>query len=201
MTENSAEKRAARQYQADHPGTTYPEALRRVRELRGMATADERYDLADYAPTIQEMLKAAVAGDTQLIGVDLTVNETGGSFDVDLGPEIEEGPVTVDAVDVDVSSLWYDEVEEFEGGTSVGEAHVEAKVSYSVCVFKSTFHSASDDVKWDVVDHDWNDHYVRVSGEFEAELVYQYTIVDGYDQVDNLTLEDFVQLKDVSAPH
>lgn len=31
MTKNSAEKRAARQYQADHPGTPYPAALRAVR--------------------------------------------------------------------------------------------------------------------------------------------------------------------------
>lgn len=31
MTKNSAEKRAARQYQVDHPGTAYPVALRAVR--------------------------------------------------------------------------------------------------------------------------------------------------------------------------
>ena len=40
MTKNSAKKKAARAYQATHPGTTFPEALRAVRSSAPIADGD-----------------------------------------------------------------------------------------------------------------------------------------------------------------
>ena len=201
MTDNSAEKRAARRYQADHPDLTYPEALRRVRELRRLrdAEAAEPYDPAEFAPTIQEILEAAVDGDDQLVGMSLSVDHSGGAFDVDLGPEIEGGPVDVEAVDIHTDTLWFDEHEQYEDGTLLGEAHVTATITYSACVYKSTYYSAPDSVGWHVADPDWNDHYILVRGEFTGELVYHFTIIDGYDRTEGLTLEELIQVDSGSA--
>jgi hypothetical protein len=200
MTENSAEKRAAHRYQAEHPGMTYPEALREVRRLHQLRKAEaEReqenlYDPADYVLTLDEVLRAAAADDDQLIGISLSVDRLGGPFDIDLGPEIDEGPVDVEDVDIDIETLWYDEHERFEGDTTIGEAHVTAAVAYSACVYKSTYYAASETVSWRIVDPDWNDHYVRVAGEFTAELVYHFVVNPGAERPDDWSLQELIQV-------
>ncbi|WP_322544898.1 hypothetical protein U2G91_26790 (plasmid) [Rhodococcoides fascians] len=136
------------------------------------------------------MLKAAVEGDKQLLSHELEISlDTGPSdFYVNLGPEIEEGPIIVDDVDIDASTMDYDEAEKYEDGTSIGEVRVSAVVQWSGPVYKPTYYGAPDDVQWTVIDPDLNEHYVEVAGEFETELVFDYTVIPGEDSPDTFTL-------------
>lgn len=193
MTQNSAWKRAARTYMQQHPGATLHEAMRQVKRIYDEAQeAREDWDPRDDVLTIQDILKFAVTDEDQLLGVELSIDHTGGAFDVDLGPEIEEGPVT--DVEIDPSSMWYDVHDEYDGGTTIGEVHVAASITYDACVFKSTYYSAPETVSWHVTDGDWDDHYVRVAGEFSGELVYHFTVVEGENRTDGMDLVELIQI-------
>ena len=195
MTQNSAWKRAAREYMKQNPGVTFHEAMREVKRLHDeQREAMDIWDPFDDVLTIQEILKSAVTGEDQLLGVELSIDHTGGAFDVYLGPEIEEGPVTVTNVEIDPNSVSYDVHEEFDGGVTTGEVRVSASITYDACVFKATNYGAPETVSWYVTDHDWNDHYVRVEGEFTGELVYHFTIIEGENRTDGLDLVELIQL-------
>jgi hypothetical protein len=195
MTQNSAWKLAAREYMKQHPGVTFHEAMRQVKRLHDeLREAREDCDPFDDVMTIQEILTSAVTDEEQLLGVELSIEHAGGAFDVDLGPEIEEGPVNVTDVEIDPSTVWYDVHEEFEGGLSIGEVHVTATITYDACVLKSTYYGAPDNVSWHVTDANWNDHYVLVAGEFTGELVYHFTIIEGENRTDGMDLVELIQL-------
>jgi len=172
MTRNHNRKRRARAYKAEHPGVTYPEALRRSKVPSAPTAGVPRLSL-------QAVLSAAAQGDRQLMDHELDVSLDYGptAFYVDLGREIEEGPVDVDWVEVDSTTMDYDVSEEYDDGTSVGEVRVTATADWSACVYKPTYYGAPSTVSWDVVDHDWNDHYVRVAGQLTVELVYEFTAI------------------------
>lgn len=213
VTKNSNIKRAARAYQDAHPEVTYPaakrivqnawayvvdhqdvgysEALRMVVRPHNAPATPNPYDDDDFvSPSIEVLLAAALAEDEQLLDHELSIvpPSSGLGFYVDLGPDVEEDPIDVDAVDIDTKTLNYDIHEEFDGGTVIGEVRVEADISWSGCVFKATYYGAADDVPWHVTDHDWNDHYVRVAGEIHAELVYSFQHIELEDGLDELTL-------------
>lgn len=194
MTRNSNRKKPARAYKSANPGITYPAALRHTATPSTGATVigpsagtGSPYPLP---LTVYEVLKRAVEGDRQILEHDLEISLDAGPSDfyVDLGPEIEEGPIDVDDVEIDVSTMDYDESEQYDDGTSVGEARVSAVVHWSGCVYKPTYYGAPDDVPWTVTDANWNDHYVRVAGELETELIFDYTVIPGQESPDVFTL-------------
>jgi hypothetical protein len=80
----------------------------------------------------------------------------------------------VTAVIPDLSTVTINMHERFEGETVIGDVSVEAEVHYEGFVFKAD--SYSDNRKWAVVDSDWNDHYVLVEGELQAELKYGFVV-------------------------
>lgn len=194
MTENSRRKRDARAYMAAHQGTSYTAALRIVQARRLVTTPATMPPQAGYyeSPSLDQLLADALRGDEQLLDHDLSIDPTFRQFFVDVGPYVED-PVTADSVDIEVSSMTYDVHDEFDGGTVVGEAHVDALVTWSACVFKGDFYGAEEGVSWHVTDHDWNEHYVRVSGEISVELVYHFQHTELQDEIDELTLEALVQ--------
>lgn len=220
MTKNSREKRAVRAYQADHPGITYPAAKRIVRnawaymkahpgtsypdalrivEARPAAATpvtrdDDYYGDEYFEPSIADLLASALAGDEQLLNVELSIDPSAMQYYVDIGPDIEEGPVDVDDVAIDTKTLTHEVYDEFEGGTVIGEANVEAVVTWSACVYKATYYAAAERVPWYVIDHDWNDHYVRVQGEIRVELAYHFQKIELEDGFDELNLQGLTQL-------
>lgn len=194
MTRNSNSKKPARAYKSANPGITYPAALRSTATPSTGTTVTGR-SAGTGSPyplplTVYEVLKRAVDGDRQILEHDLEISLDAGPSDfyVNLGPEIEEGPIVVDDVDIDASTMDYDEAEEFEDGTSIGEVRVSAVVQWSGPVYKPTYYGAPDDVQWTVIDPDLNEHYVEVAGEFETELVFDYTVIPGEDSPDTFTL-------------
>lgn len=200
MTRNSGWKRAARQYQVDHPGTPLPEALRVVREQHEIEREAQAVLKAMQVdrPTMYEMLRTGVRRNRDIENITLSVADGEGSFRVFLGPEIEEDPITIDEIDIDFDSLTYTVQERFEGDTIVGETLVNALVTYSAPVFKSTYYSASDDVSWEVVG-DLNERYIEVRGELSVELVYQFTVHASMEEVEDIELIDLIQVDDPRA--
>lgn len=194
MTRNSNRKKPARAYKSANPGITYPVA-RRLTATPSLGTTVSGPSAGTGRPyplplTVYEVLKRAVEGDRQILEHDLEISLDAGPSDfyVNLGPEIEEGPIDVDDVEIDVSTMDYDESEQYDDGTSVGEARVFAVVHWSGCVYKPTYYGAPDDVPWTVTDANWNDHYVRVAGELETELIFDYTVIPGEESPDAFTL-------------
>lgn len=191
MTRNNNRKKPARAYKAANPGVTYPEARRRTAPGAGSPPATLPGSAGPYPRplSLYEVLVRAVTGDLQALDHELEFSRDTGysAFYVDLGPEIEEGPVDVDSVDIDPSTMDYDESEQYEDGTSVGEVRVFASIIWSAAVYKPTYYGARN-VQWTVIDPNWSDHYVLVSGELEVELTYEYTVVPGEEAPDAFTL-------------
>ncbi|WP_143542963.1 hypothetical protein [Rhodococcus sp. NCIMB 12038] len=193
MTKNSAPKRAAREYMREHPGVAYRDALAIVTAEHAAAKTPYA-DLAAEFRSVAELLGDAVNGDMQLMEHELAVAEGNGlAFEVSI-PEITEAPIDVVDVTHDLATLTVDEHEEFDGGTTIGEVRVEVDVDWEACVFRADYFGASSDVPWHVIDHDWNEHYVRVSGRLRAELTYHYVADHGSQDVDDITLQGMEQL-------
>lgn len=192
MTKDSARKKAVRAYLAAHPDLTYREAEQIVTaEHKAMKAAEE----ADWMfLSLEELVGSSIAGDEQLLDRELDV-DTGsrGAFEVDI-PEVTQGPVDVVAVTHDLDTLFVDEHEEFEGGTTIGEAQVDADIKWEACVLKTELPAVPHDVPWRVIDPDWDSDNVRVSGTFRAELVYHYVADEDAQLVDTLTLQGIEQL-------
>ncbi|MGF7123278.1 hypothetical protein J2X34_003707 [Rhodococcus sp. BE178] len=192
MTKNSARKRAARKHK-DQADVSYREGLAMADSEHAAAT-NPYAELAEEFKSVTELLREAVDGDTQLTEHELAVDEGAGhAFEVTI-PEVTEGPIDVVAVTHDLATLIVDEHEEFDGGTTIGEVRVEADVEWEACVYRADYSGASDDVPWNVIDTDWNDHYVRVSGTLRAELIYHYVADHGAQTVDDLAIQGMEQL-------
>lgn len=199
MTKNSARKNAIRKYMSEHPGLAYRAASVIVDAQHAAATNPYAALAADFK-SVDELLADVVDGDMQLLDHELAVAEGEGlAFEASI-PEITEGPIAVVGVIHDLSTLIVDEHEEFDGGTTVGEIRVEADVEWEACIFKADYYSAPDDVPWEVIDADWNDHYVRVSGTIRAELSYHYGADHGSQVIDDITLQGLEQLSHTATP-
>ncbi|OUS97217.1 hypothetical protein CA951_02410 [Rhodococcus sp. NCIMB 12038] len=177
----------------EHPGVAYRDALAIVTAEHAAAKTPYA-DLAAEFRSVAELLGDAVNGDMQLMEHELAVAEGNGlAFEVSI-PEITEAPIDVVDVTHDLATLTVDEHEEFDGGTTIGEVRVEVDVDWEACVFRADYFGASSDVPWHVIDHDWNEHYVRVSGRLRAELTYHYVADHGSQDVDDITLQGMEQL-------
>lgn len=208
MTKNSREKRAARDYQAAHPGMLYPAALRIVRAARAYLTAHpgtsypDALSVAEAGPVappagIDEILIRAIDADRTLTTVELNVDDVEerlSAFHVNLGPDIEEGPVYIDSAYFNDKSLTYDIHEEFASGTVVGEARIEAELDWRAYMFKATYYAADEaTAPWEVSDYDHNDQYVEVVGQMQAEVIYHFQLTQATETVEALTVEGVAQ--------
>ncbi|MDO2381010.1 hypothetical protein V4F30_25960 [Rhodococcus sp. IITD102] len=192
MTKDSARKKAVRAYLAAHPDLTYREAEKIVTAEHEATKAAEAADWM--FSSIEELVSSSIAGDEQLLDRELDIDAgSGGAFEVDI-PAITQGPIDIVAVTHDLDTLFVDEHEEFEGGTTIGEAQVDADVRWEARVLKAELPTVPHDVPWRVIDPDWDTDNVRVSGTFRAELVYHYVADEGAQLVDTLTLQGFEQL-------
>ena len=105
----------------------------------------------------------------------LTGSGEAAHFDVTLDREIDEP--TVLEVWPDLAALSLDIHEVFEGGTEIGEASVEVEISYEATVVKEDCDRPN--ANWTVVDEEYGDDKVLVSGQFEAEMTFSFVIDDG----------------------
>ncbi|MDP1171525.1 hypothetical protein, partial [Klebsiella pneumoniae] len=80
--------------------------------------------------------------------------------------------------------------EAFEGDTQIGEARFLATVTCSGQIRKSEI--SDSDVKWDVQDADFSDHYMEVATSVEAELSFRFLVIG--NEVDSLEFESGVQV-------
>lgn len=53
---------------------------------------------------------------------------------------------------------------------------------------------------WEVIDVDWNDHYVRVGGTIRAELTYHYGDDHGSQALDDVTVQGLEQFSHTATP-
>lgn len=129
------------------------------------------------------VVSAAIAQycDRKFYGQTLTFDDLdGGSeslFDVQLADEIET-PTIREVQPHLQSSLVLEPDETLDGGTELGTARVSATITYEGFVHKADYAGSQHD--WDVIDGNWNRHYMWVSGTFETEMAFHYHAEPGY---------------------
>lgn len=206
MTRNSRLKSVIRDYQDKRPAVTYPEAKRIVLEAWSLMKSagvsfDEAIELVEAkakmpaqtpVEVILRLLREALERDNRFVpfAVDVETAKLE-EFPLSLPDEIDEWPVDVDGAEVDTTTLEIDIAEEFEYGAFIGEAHVQATVTWSAGIHKSTFLSDSDSDDWQLVDDDWNKHYVIVQGKVATTLTYEFQVTVDLECLDNLVLRTF----------
>ena len=125
-------------------------------------------------PTADELITEAIDAACQRLAGDEIAPHWAAPGDVvaDAFSDVEN-PTFVEVIP-DLDSVSTHPAERFEGGTVIGEATVEATVSYDGYVFKSDLYG--DHSHWTITDPDWNKHYALVAGELEAELTFQFVL-------------------------
>lgn len=157
---------------------------------------DELADESIEIPELNDVLSNALSGEADnMWGMELTVQTRDGEraplygfeFDSDL-----ESPIIINEVSLDLDSMTYEVHETFEGGTEIGEVHVDASIGYEGYMHKSDY--AGSQVQWTVLEGDHNDHYMIVGDELKAELIFHFVV--NLDAVEALDLQDIVPVQD-----
>lgn len=164
MTKDSNLKKAARQYMADNPGTTFPAAKIEI----------ERQWAARKKTVKRDPLFEAIAERAgSLFGKELNIDPESkypGDWTLDVDRDLE-GPSQIMGIDVIPGTLDFQVHEVLDDGTKLGEARVRVNLTYDAALYKPDYYAASDDVDWWVSDSDFNEDYVLVNGETEVELI------------------------------
>ncbi len=125
-------------------------------------------------PNRAEQIGASIDAVCQnLVGGELF--EPGGLFDVTLEPELDEP--TLWEVWPNLATLCLDIHEVFEGGTEIGQATVDADITYEATVLAEDCDRAK--ASWTIVDEEHGDDTVLVNDEFVAEMTFSFVIDAG----------------------
>ncbi|WP_276822162.1 PIN domain-containing protein [Mycolicibacterium mageritense] len=136
----------------------------------------EDHEWIEGPPELDELLRDRIeAACEDLVGEDIGAasEEPATKFDIEI-PMVDNA--TVAEVMPDMSTLSVDVQEDFEGGTVIGEATVQAEVRFEGYATKADTYTEAGD--WTVTNFDWNDHYAAVEGEFEAEIDFRFVVVN-----------------------
>ncbi|KLN73004.1 hypothetical protein ABM90_04000 [Rhodococcus erythropolis] len=143
---------------------------------------------------IPQLIKAAIpSACDDIVGMELPDHR---SLDFSHEPAFQltlpdlEGPIIITDVIPHLDLPTVDVQEAFEGDTQIGEARFLATVTCSGQIRKSEI--SDSDVKWDVQDADFSDHYMEVATSVEAELSFRFLVIG--NEVDSLEFESGVQV-------
>jgi hypothetical protein len=172
MTENSAWKRAARAYQAANPGTPFPEAMRMTDTRTKTRRSPKR-------PSRWSRVLHAVAGSVRSLSGEQLATENDveaikyGGWSLDLDPRLENACILDVVIDEDTFDFQVHDV--LPDGARLGEARVEAELTYDASIFRADYYTATADEApepdWYVSEDAEGERYVLVQGEVEVELV------------------------------
>jgi hypothetical protein len=169
----------------DHLETLIERLRPSVEEALAEYLADVRAEAENLeVDTVQD---AVVGAAERLVGTaiaDDTLATPSTGLDVKLPREFEEPDIV--HVEVDQSSIVRDVYDRYEGDTLAWQVWVTAVLNIEGFVPKSDYYAGlPKDVE--VLDTDWNDHYVLASVEREVELLFNVLTVSG--QVEDVTLD------------
>ena len=194
MTKDSARKRAISDFMAANPRVSRRDAAKFVAARHAAA---RRYAAvaATFTP-VERLVAGALDGELLF---DHQLHQAGDddrhrhSFVVAI-PDVE-GLVDVWGVELDPATVDVDEHETFDGGTTVGEARIEADVEWSGSVYIADYYGAGDDSPWRVVGTpDVDADYVEVCGTLRARLTYQFQVTADTGTVEDISLVELEQL-------
>lgn len=197
---NTNLKKAARQYMADNPGTTYPAAkieieqqwaerqkvvdrLRAEPEKAAESPAPAPAPTPAPAKAESPLFEAIARRLSSLFGKELNIDpdrEYRGGWSIDVDRDLE-GPSQIVGIDAIPGTLDFQVHEVLDDGAELGEARVRVTLTYDAVVYKSDYYAASDDVDWWVDDSDFTEQYVLVNGEIEVELIAN-VVVNGPEE-------------------
>lgn len=129
----------------------------------------------DFRPSLHQLLRERMEGACQeLVGEDIgsSYERYAQKFDFDI-PNVEN--TSVAAIDPDMSTMSIDVHEQFEGEVIIGAVSVQAEIRFEGYVYKADAYSVQGTWEWEVVNWEWNDHYVLVEGYLQVELIYRFT--------------------------
>jgi len=148
---------------------------------------------AKYRLTVRQLLGGPIVGACEgLVGKEIADpnDEMSSGLKISLSlPTTLQSPI-IDNLGADVQTLdWYT-YEEFEGGTLLGEASIEADVAIGGDMFTSDYYIAAEgEDEIDILDADWNDHMARVSVSRRVELTFQVRVTPDSESVDYIRFE------------
>lgn len=160
-------------------------------------TDDEPDEDDDREPTgiphdaLSDLIAGAVAGACdELLGQELAYPDDEHSWGLPI--QISELPRDVQnptmwAIDPQRDTIEIQTYDEYEGGTVLCRASIDAEVTLDGFMFKSDYYS--DDPPVDVMDSDWNDYVMWVTFETRVRLTFQVTATPGTQSIEDVTLD------------
>ncbi|MFF0818414.1 hypothetical protein ACFYVR_25195 [Rhodococcus sp. NPDC003318] len=165
MTKNAAQKRDARAYQAAHPGVTFHDAMRAVKRPAKGSSPRTSPVLSAISGSLRSLQGKRLTNDPEEIKF--------GAWTLDLDSDLESAEVYNVEIDDDTLDVRIHEV--LPDGGKLGEARINAVLTYEAHIYKADYYAATADgapeVDWYVFDGDASEHYVLVQGDVEVELI------------------------------
>ncbi|AWK71834.1 hypothetical protein CBI38_09770 [Rhodococcus oxybenzonivorans] len=157
------------------------------REHSGLAVDDES-DESFFIPTVEDVASQAVIGSVpELVGD--AINDAGTIVGRALAESLTDEEEATEVVEVlpDAASFIWSLVEQFEGGTDLGECSIEADVILVVKIHE-TESAERDDVLDSNYDNDDEDSEVYVERRFR--LVFEFSVTVTGESVEDLAIDN-----------
>lgn len=132
-------------------------------------------DVSQFFASKRDILRSALPGGLdRLIGTEISrhYDRHQAGSDLSLPGQVENAQI--ESIEPDLDALWIDTHENLDGDTTLGSAIFPAEVHYDGFVHKAD--QFDGDPAWVVIDPDWNERYVLVSGSIEVEMEFNFII-------------------------